>query len=79
MTDLLQPDHDAALPATDAVLLALEGGHRIAVRPSGTEPKLKLYGEAVVGVVDSDLASARAMARSRLGAALDAMSEIVDA
>ena len=27
--------------------LVLEGGVRLQVRPSGTEPKVKLYGEAV--------------------------------
>jgi phosphomannomutase len=74
--DLLGPD--SGLPPTDALVLELDGSTRLVLRPSGTEPKLKLYGEAVVGVVDNDLASARALARSRLGAALDAMSEMVD-
>lgn len=32
-----------ALPATDAIALELEGGHMLVVRPSGTEPKLKVY------------------------------------
>jgi phosphomannomutase len=32
----------------------LEGGVRLQVRPSGTEPKVKLYGEAV-GVAAEDL------------------------
>lgn len=31
------------LPASDVVAIQLEGEHRIIVRPSGTEPKLKLY------------------------------------
>jgi phosphomannomutase len=31
------------LPASDVVGLELEGGTRIVVRPSGTEPKLKVY------------------------------------
>jgi phosphomannomutase len=30
-------------PTTDLIALELEGGHRVILRPSGTEPKLKLY------------------------------------
>ena len=74
--DLLGPD--SGLPPTDALVLELDGATRLVLRPSGTEPKVKLYGETVVAVVDNDLASARALARSRLGAAIDAMSEVVD-
>ncbi len=36
-----------AYPEADLLRLTLEGGVRIQVRPSGTEPKVKLYGEAV--------------------------------
>ena len=32
-----------ALPTSDVIVLELEGGHRVIMRPSGTEPKLKLY------------------------------------
>lgn len=35
------------LPAADLVILGLEGGHRVCIRPSGTEPKIKLYFECV--------------------------------
>lgn len=31
------------LPPADVVILELEDGSRAAVRPSGTEPKVKLY------------------------------------
>ena len=31
------------LPVSDVLVFELEGGHRIMVRPSGTEPKLKFY------------------------------------
>ena len=34
-------------PEADLLRLILEGGVRVQVRPSGTEPKVKLYGEAV--------------------------------
>jgi phosphomannomutase len=43
VTDLLAA-HD---PPTDAVVLDLDGGARVVVRPSGTEPKLKAYLEVV--------------------------------
>jgi phosphomannomutase len=46
-------------------------GVRLIVRPSGTEPKLKCYGEAVVPVAGDDLAAARAAAAARLAAVLD--------
>ena len=35
------------IPEADLLRLVLEGGVRLQVRPSGTEPKVKLYGEAV--------------------------------
>jgi phosphomannomutase len=34
-------------PEADLLRLTLDGGIRVQVRPSGTEPKVKLYGEAV--------------------------------
>jgi phosphomannomutase len=36
-----------AYPEADLLRLALAGGVRVQVRPSGTEPKVKLYGEAI--------------------------------
>jgi phosphomannomutase len=56
------------LPPTDGLQLRLEGGARVVVRPSGTEPKLKAYLEAVVPVVDGDVQAARAVAATRLDA-----------
>jgi phosphomannomutase len=41
-------------PEANLVRLKLDGGSRLQVRPSGTEPKVKLYGEAV-GVEPSEL------------------------
>ena len=37
----------AAFPEADLLRFELDGGVRVQVRPSGTEPKVKLYGEAV--------------------------------
>jgi phosphomannomutase len=50
------------LPPTEGIVLRAEG-IRLVVRPSGTEPKLKCYAEAVVPVAGEgprDLAAARA-------------------
>ena len=77
--------HDLAaggshLPPADVVVLELFGIEaRVIVRPSGTEPKMKVYAEAVVGLDDGDddhsgtrLRSARGEARTRIAALLDA-------
>ena len=40
-------DSVSTYPEADLVRLMLEGGVRLQVRPSGTEPKVKLYGEAI--------------------------------
>ena len=74
----------AGLPPTDAVIFDLGGhdartsGHdasngRVIVRPSGTEPKMKVYAEVVAAAGDGDAAlrAARVAARTRLGALLD--------
>jgi len=54
------------LPPTDGIRLGLAGGSRIICRPSGTEPKLKCYVEAVVK--DDDPARARDTATTRVEA-----------
>ena len=48
------------LPPTDGVVLHLGDRARIIVRPSGTEPKVKVYFEVVSLVGGTDVASARA-------------------
>lgn len=55
------------LPPTDGIWLGLDGGARIIIRPSGTEPKIKAYLQAVVEDV-ADLVEARAQATRTLDA-----------
>jgi phosphomannomutase len=61
------------LPPTDGLLFNLEGGGRIIVRPSGTEPKVKVYLQSVIAVPDADQ-----LAKSRVQAAtqISAMAEV---
>ena len=55
------------VPPTDGLRYLLEDESRVIVRPSGTEPKLKVYLEAIVAVeAPSGLAGARAEAADRL-------------
>jgi phosphomannomutase len=55
------------LPPTDGLRYHLEDESRVIVRPSGTEPKLKVYLEAIVPVEPaSGLAAAKVEARGRL-------------
>jgi len=66
------------LPPTDGLRYLLEDQSRVIVRPSGTEPKLKIYLEAIVAVGQtSGLAAARAEAAGRLarvGASMRALT-----
>lgn len=58
-----------ALPPTDGLLFLNENQARVIVRPSGTEPKLKCYLEAIVPVSDREsLPEARAEAHRQLTA-----------
>jgi phosphomannomutase len=64
-----------ALPPTDGLRYYLEDESRIIVRPSGTEPKLKVYLEAIEPVPKrKQLAKARAEADRRLGLIREAMT-----
>ncbi|MGC8471742.1 MAG: phospho-sugar mutase [Acidimicrobiales bacterium] len=55
-----------ALPPADVLAFWLDTGARILVRPSGTEPKLKFYVEAVHPVHKGDLAGALESASEEL-------------
>jgi phosphomannomutase len=53
------------LPPTDGLLFELEGNARVIIRPSGTEPKVKAYLQAVVPV-STDLATAHEQASAQI-------------
>ena len=65
------------LPPTEGLRYLLADRTRIVVRPSGTEPKLKVYLEAVVPVEGEDgLAAARDEAARRLAATRAGMEQL---
>ena len=55
ITDYTKPE-ETGLPASNVLIFALEGGATVVARPSGTEPKLKLY----FTTLGKDLAEAQA-------------------
>jgi phosphomannomutase len=59
---------DGGLPPTEGLRWFLADDSRVIVRPSGTEPKLKVYLEVVEPVTDDDLPGARDRAATRLAA-----------
>ncbi|GAB3600700.1 phospho-sugar mutase [Microbacterium tumbae] len=66
--DLLYPERDQ--PAGDVLRYRLAGGSRVVVRPSGTEPKLKIYIDA-----QAESADAAATAVSSIEAGVRALLE----
>lgn len=63
---------------SDVLIYTLDGA-RLVVRPSGTEPKCKLYAEAVVPVVDGDVAAARAAAAAVVTDVLQGAEDLLTA
>ncbi|CAN7347496.1 phospho-sugar mutase [Knoellia sp. LjRoot47] len=59
---------DGGLPPTEGLRWFLADESRVIVRPSGTEPKLKVYLEVIEAVEGDDLAGARTRAAERLAA-----------
>ncbi len=59
---------DGGLPPTEGLRWYLVDGSRVIVRPSGTEPKLKVYLEVVEPVGRRGPAGARERAAARLAA-----------
>ena len=63
--------------ASDVLRIDLECDVRAIVRPSGTEPKLKCYCEAVEPVADGDVEGARERARERLAGVRRGLEELL--
>lgn len=66
----------AGLPPTDALRFRLEGGGRVTLRPSGTEPKLKAYAEVVLEAVD-EVGPSRARGLRMLSEVMSSVSGLV--
>jgi phosphomannomutase len=64
------------LPASDLLALDL-GGRRLLLRPSDTEPMLKVYGEVVEPVRDDDVEAAEAAAGRAVAALVDAAAMLL--
>jgi phosphomannomutase len=62
---------EGGLPKSDVLVFKLDGGHRVIMRPSGTEPKLKSYYE-VRAVVTGSIDEARARGLTELAKLRDA-------
>jgi phosphomannomutase len=60
------------LPPTDGLLFELDGNARVIIRPSGTEPKVKAYLQAVVPVI-ANLDAAREQAHHQITALAEAV------
>ena len=67
---------DGGLPPTEGLRWYLEDESRVIVRPSGTEPKLKVYLEVIEPVADGDLRGARERAARRLGSLRTAYEDL---
>ena len=52
--DYLLQDNEIGLPNTDLIVIDIENNVRISIRPSGTEPMIKLYMEIVLPVTERE-------------------------
>jgi phosphomannomutase len=63
------------LPASNVLIYDLEGGARVIARPSGTEPKIKLYVDVIEPVGEASVPAARARGMAALDELANAMLE----
>lgn len=70
VTRLIDLEKGTDLPPTDGLLFELSGNARVIIRPSGTEPKMKAYLQAVVPVT-GELAAAQQEAEAQIQALED--------
>jgi phosphomannomutase len=69
---------EGGLPKSDVLVFKLGGSHRVIMRPSGTEPKLKSYYEVRVDVRDGEqVADARARGMAELASLRDAHQKLI--
>ena len=67
-----------ALPRSDVIIWRCADGTRVALRPSGTEPKVKIYLQVVLPAEGrDDLAPLRAQAARRLAELRDEVTEVL--
>ena len=71
--DLMTPVKE--FPATDAIIFILEKG-RVVIRPSGTEPMVKIYVEAIESVINDDIESAERSAERMIENLLDGVRSL---
>mgnify|MGYP002780416113 CR=1 FL=1 len=65
-SEIQTPQGKVFLPPTTLLELDLEGGHRVMLRPSGTEPKTKVYIDVHVPCTAATLAEAKVEAQNTL-------------
>jgi len=69
---------EGGLPPSDVLVFKLEGGRRVIMRPSGTEPKLKSYYEVRVPVAAGEaIADARSRGTAELAELRDAHQKMI--
>jgi len=74
VTDFLS--QESGLPPTNAIALETSQS-RVVVRPSGTEPLIKIYAEVVTPVGDKGVDEARKLAEAELEDALKSVSDLL--